>query len=387
MQEGPALNTKRKEHRFLKMLFTDEISMTGLFTFDSLNEILQKITGDKRDFGGVSIIAIGDLFQLPPVKMLYIYSMIHKRINDPWLKFKLHELTEIVRQSSDPEFAALLLRLREGKHTADDVVEIKKLEHTDTSSWPDQVTHLYMTNFLAGRYNEQCLSELSTEDEIVTVIAKDEGPKNTKIPIDLAISSTGNLKKSLRMCEGAKIMITKNLDVGDKLINGTLATIKKLDRVGNDMNWYPKGRVYIICDDESAGNKYKDSRLIQGLKDCVPINPFDGHFKYNGKEITRNQFPFIVAHGITTHKSQGSTLNYFVADLDRSCSTGSNRKVRVTEGMFYTMLSRGKNRKNIKIDNFDEDCIVVNKSAVVEMERLRSDNILDYSHPLKKSSN
>ena len=100
--------------------------MTGLFTFDSLNEILQKITGDKRDFGGVSIIAIGDLFQLPPVKMFYIYSMIHKRINDPWLKFKLHELTEIVRQSGDTKFAALLLRLREGKHTAEDVTEIKK---------------------------------------------------------------------------------------------------------------------------------------------------------------------------------------------------------------------------------------------------------------------
>ena len=125
MQEGPTLNTKRKEHCFLNMLFTDEISMTGLFVFDSLNTILQKIKGDKRDFGGVSIIAIGDLFQLPPVKMFCIYSMINQRINDPWLKFKLHELTEIVRQSGDPVFAALLLRLREGKQTADDIIEIK----------------------------------------------------------------------------------------------------------------------------------------------------------------------------------------------------------------------------------------------------------------------
>ena len=195
--EGPALNTKRKEHRFLQMLFTDEISMTGLFTFDSLNEMLQKIKGDKRDFGGVSIISSGDLFQLPPVKMHYLYSMIHKRINDPWLKFKLHELTEIVRQRSDPRFAELLFRLREGKHTVDDVAEIKKLEHTDTSTWPDQVTHLYITNFLAGRYNELCLCELETEDnEIITVIAKDEGPKNTTIPVDTAITNTGNMKKS-----------------------------------------------------------------------------------------------------------------------------------------------------------------------------------------------
>ena len=201
-----------------------------------------------------------------------------------------------------------------------------KLEHTDTSTWPDQVTHLYIANFLAGRYNDLSLSESETEDnEIVIVIAK--GPKNTTVPVDIAISSTGNMKKSLRICEGAKIMTTKNIDISDKLINGTLATIQKLDRVGNDIYGYPKGRVYIKCDDESAGNKYKDNRLIQELKDCVPINPYVAHFKYAGKDITRNQFPFIVAHGITSHKSQGSTLNYFVADLDRSPSTGSKRKL------------------------------------------------------------
>ena len=189
------------------------------------------------------------------------------------------------------------------------------------------------------------------------------------------------MKKSLRICEGAKIMTTKNIDISDKLINGTLATIRKLDRVGNDIYGYPKGRVYIKCDDESAGNKYKDNRLIEELKDCVPINPYVAHFKYHGKEITRNQFPFIVAHGITSHKSQGSTLNYFVADLDRSPSTGSKRKLHLIEGQFYTMLSRGEERKNILLKNFDESCIVVNKSAVRETKRLRNNNMLNYPHP------
>ena len=138
LTEGSALNTLKKKYRYLNVIITDEISMTGLYTFDSLNTQLQKIKDDKRDFGGVSIIAIGDLFQLPPVKMFPIYHMINKRINDPWLKFKLHELTEIVRQSGDPEFAQLLLRLREGKHTTDDIAFIRKLEDTDTTTWPDE---------------------------------------------------------------------------------------------------------------------------------------------------------------------------------------------------------------------------------------------------------
>ena len=49
------------------------------------------------------------------------------------------------------------------------------------------------------------------------------------------------MKKHLSMCEGAKILITKNLDISEKLVNGTIATIKKLDRVGNDIYGNPQG--------------------------------------------------------------------------------------------------------------------------------------------------
>ena len=385
LQEGSTLNSLKKKYRFLNMIITDEISMTGLYTFDSLNTQLQKIKGDKRDFGGVSVVAIGDLFQLPPVKMFMVYHMIHSRINDPWLKFKLHELTEIVRQSGDPEFAALLLRLREGLHTSEDIAEIVKLEDTDTSNWPDEVTHLYMTNHLAGCTNDECLAKLVSEtNPIHTVNAKDQGPKNTTVPDDLAFSATGNLKKRLWVCVGAKIMLTRNLDIDDKLVNGTLATVKRLDRVGNDIYGNPTGRVYVKCDNESAGSKYKDARLIQELKDCVPIQPEVVKFNFKGKEITRKQFPFVLAHGMTTHKSQGGTIEYFVADLDRTPAPGKRKNYNVTEGMFYTMLSRGKERKNIKLKNFDESCIKVNKSAVIEMERLRRESVLDCPHPLKK---
>ena len=61
---------------------------------------------------------------------------------------KLHELFEIVRQSNDPEFAQILNRMREGRHT-EDVVNIKKLAGTDTSQWlPNQFVKLYLANLL-----------------------------------------------------------------------------------------------------------------------------------------------------------------------------------------------------------------------------------------------
>ena len=53
-------------------------------------------------------------------------------------EFQLHELVEIVRQSSDPEFAAILNRVREGKQTDDDLTKIVELENTVTSNWPHE---------------------------------------------------------------------------------------------------------------------------------------------------------------------------------------------------------------------------------------------------------
>ena len=52
--------------------------------------------------------------------------------------FQLHELVEIVWQSSDPDFAQLLNRVREGQHTNDDLTQIKVSANTNTASWPNE---------------------------------------------------------------------------------------------------------------------------------------------------------------------------------------------------------------------------------------------------------
>ena len=54
-------------------------------------------------------------------------------------------------------------------------------------------------------------------------------------------------------------MVTTNIDVADRLVNGTLGTVRKLDRVANDPYGYPVGRIYIQCDDPTAGNKLRQS--------------------------------------------------------------------------------------------------------------------------------
>ena len=147
------LHELRNKYRFLKVLLVDEISMIGGDTFQHLDLALQDIMNKPdKEFGEVSVMTIGDFLQLPPVMQLTIFTKAkagtYAALSPSlWEKlFKLHELVEIVRQSSDPEFAQLLNRIREGKQTDDDLMQIKALGDTDTSDWPNEYVKLYITN-------------------------------------------------------------------------------------------------------------------------------------------------------------------------------------------------------------------------------------------------
>lgn len=121
----------RTRYMNLKAIFIDEISMVGcgMFNFKSLR--LQEITGVRAPFGGISVIAVGDLFQLKPVMDKLIFSQPNAEYGpiaaNLWKdNFSLFELTQIMRQKDDKSFAELLNRLIEGNHTDQDIEDLKK---------------------------------------------------------------------------------------------------------------------------------------------------------------------------------------------------------------------------------------------------------------------
>ena len=86
-----------------------------------------------------------------------------------------YELTEILRQRSDPEFAQIPNRIRGGSHTDDDISEINYLVNIDTYHWTNGFVKVYLTNSQANIENERCIEKLRTELERddISMYAKD----------------------------------------------------------------------------------------------------------------------------------------------------------------------------------------------------------------------
>ena len=213
--------------------------MIGNQTFAHLNLALQKMKDNFITFRRSVCNGNRDLMQLPPVKQQAIFMNPHKGCYEAlhgslWQElFKLHELVDIVRQISDPTFASILSRIREGNHTDDDMDKIKALEDTDTLDWPNEYVKLFLTNYLAGEENENAIANLNSE--VYSIRAEDSGKDletgtyRVSIPEHASLNQTGNLPTTLKLCIGARFMLTDNISVADRLINGSIGTVRYLN--------------------------------------------------------------------------------------------------------------------------------------------------------------
>ena len=173
------MNTLQLHLEQLMVVIIDEISMIGAETLYKLHMHLQEIKGTTYSntcFGSVTVIAVGDLYQLPPLKDKKIYDAPGSNY-DPnpiclhgslWQEnFNFHELKHIVRQK-DQQFAQLLNRVREVQITEDDEATLKQRVNTldDPEHFTDAL-HVYGTNHLTDQYNATMLQKLTTHKHII----------------------------------------------------------------------------------------------------------------------------------------------------------------------------------------------------------------------------
>lgn len=208
------LDDLRRDFDHVKVIFIDEISMVGTRLFHYIHKVFQRITSKLLPFGGISVIAFGDLFQLKPVFDEWLFNN-SKHLYGPlainlWQEhFQMHELKIIMRQKDSRVFAQILNRLREGKHTNDDLTTLKtRIIQTDIPDYPFSAPHLFLSNADVDHHNTY-LMQHSTGQKF-TIHAKDTLVENVSKQLkDTTLANipsnpqkTGQLLGILTLVEG-----------------------------------------------------------------------------------------------------------------------------------------------------------------------------------------
>ncbi|KAL1268866.1 hypothetical protein QQF64_034229 [Cirrhinus molitorella] len=172
---GNSLDEVRAGLRDVEILIIDEVSMISKDLFAYVNWRFQQIKGSKKPFRGISCLAIGDYYQLPPLGKAKPLCVFEEDVLDFWKdNFQIVTLTEIMRQKEDRAFAQLLNRLRVKQKTEalrdDDgallLQAVKKLEDC-----PRDALHIFATNKEVKKYNTETVQALF--DDIIRIDAED----------------------------------------------------------------------------------------------------------------------------------------------------------------------------------------------------------------------
>ena len=373
------LNTLRLKLSNLHLLIIDEVSMVGSNMLLQIHKRLQQLKGSKDDttFGNISILAVGDLYQLQPVAQPYVfdqvsdmYARLHKS-GSLWTdEFVMVELDEIMRQRGDQQFAQLLCRVRKAECTDEDLDLLKSraLEDSD-QEYPHDSLHVYRLNKDVDCYNISKLNRLAPEDQQVVIHAidctKDKHTRQLDMTMPKSKASTGGLVGELHLAVGAKVMLTVNIDVSDGLVNGARGTVEAIISTENQVTL-----VLVSFDHERVGVTAISHSHYRSQHPCaVPISRHEAVFnigRNKAAEVSRRQFPLVLAWA-TIHKVQGLTLDQIVVDMKGQA---------FNTGQAYVAFSRVKTLQGLFIKNFNPASIKVSASVVSEMERLTSNKLL-----------
>ncbi len=299
---------KRELMQELELLIIDEVSMLRADMLDMVDLILRTVRKQPMmPFGGVQILYIGDLFQLPPVVNNEEWEVLRDYYKSPFF-FDAQviqqsppvylELKKIYRQH-EADFINLLNNIRNNMATEEDLAILNEhyrpgYQIDDYESYITLTTH----NWKADAINRQKLQQL--DDRMHEFRAEIEGDFNEKsVPADMVLS----------LKQGAQIMFIKN-DKGEvrRYYNGKIATISRIE---NDEIYvqFPGENHELQLEKETWRNiRYRYNKEADNIEE---------------EELgTFKQYPIRLAWAITIHKSQGLTFDKAIIDAGASFAPG-----------------------------------------------------------------
>ena len=234
-------------------------------------------------FAGITMIVVGDLYQLPPVMQRPVYAQYNDEIYNIfplWRVFKMCELDEVMRQKGDSIFINLLNSVRIGSLNKDEEEILRsKFICKGALNYPIDALHIFAENNPARQHNLMMLENIN--QPLFNIKAIDQIPRGVPNHVydrilNLSQSQTNGLIFELEIKVGARVMLTSNLDVADKLIKGQIGTVKHIHKKDDKVD-----TIYVDFDDNEAGQIKLSTDSIGRQLNGVPIERITTDIKTN----------------------------------------------------------------------------------------------------------
>lgn len=322
---------KRKVLVDMELLIIDEVSMLRADLLDAIDMVLRYIRrNNTASFGGVQVLFIGDLHQLPPVVRSNEWSLLGQFYKSAYF-FDAHalcqeppvyiELEKIYRQADDV-FINLLNNLRNNEVSGADVALLEKYYQADFKpSLNEKYITLTTHNNKADTLNKQRIEELS--DPAYLYIAKLENEfSEYAYPAEYI----------LELKVGAQVMFIKNDPTGEqRFFNGKIATVIALEPDRITVQTEGNNESIIVEKYKWENIRYTTDKITGEIREEL-IGTF-------------TQYPLKLAWAITVHKSQGLTFDKAIIDIGNAFAPGqiyvALSRLRSLDGLILTSLISG----------------------------------------------
>jgi len=324
------------------VLIIDEVSMVSGQLFDSLEQLAREIRENKRPFGGIQLICVGDFFQLPPVRSPDEPSTFCFE-GKSWDRSIQHiySLKTVFRQS-DSKFIEMLndIRIGECNSSTKEILDSRK-NANNRKSKGILPTVLFSKNVQVDSLNQKHLQQLKSDpkkfasNDFFYSFSKEEDERKDDMKMKSMLDSC-LAQPIIDLKKGAQVMLVRN--ISPTLVNGSrgvvvgfeeLNALRKdalKDKGGNFDDWISSNTHLPIVEFANG-----ETQVIEPIVFRVE--------SFSEGIATRVQIPLKLAYALTIHKSQGLTID--CADV----SLGGVFEY----GQAYVALSRIKGIEGLKL--------------------------------------